>query len=55
MDRFDPDGALNSTQLVVVGFVPEDESTHSELKQKMKMVNQGFILDLIDKFILLFS
>jgi len=34
VNGFDPDGALDSTQLVVVGLVAENESTHSELKKK---------------------
>ncbi len=34
VNGFDPDGALDSTQLVVVGLMAENESTHSELKKK---------------------
>ncbi len=34
VNSFDPDGALDSTQLVVVGLMTENESTHSELKKK---------------------
>ena len=34
VNGFDPDGALDSTQLVVVGLMTENESTHSELKKK---------------------
>ncbi len=34
VNGFDPDGTLDSTQLVVVGLMTENESTHSELKKK---------------------
>jgi hypothetical protein len=42
VNGFDPDGALDSTQLVVVGLVTENESTHSELKKRNKMFYYNF-------------